>query len=78
MIARLMLILAVPFVLGSLRSVGVGQRVFIGALIGTVFYTLNQSFSYLAVVYSIPPLLATAIPGFVMLGLAMFFIRRLN
>lgn len=73
-----MLTLAVPFVLGSLRSVGVGQRVFIGAMIGTVFYTLNQSFSFMAVVYDIPPLLATAIPGFVMIGLTVFLIRRLH
>lgn len=74
----LMLIIAVPFVLGSLREVSVGQRVFVGTMIGTLFYTLSQSFSYLSVVYRIEPFLATVMPGLIMLAAAYYFIRRLN
>ena len=77
-ITVLMMIIAVPFVLGSLREVSVGQRVFVGAIIGTVFYTLNQSFSYLSIVYKIEPLIATTVPGLVMLMIGVYFIRRLH
>jgi len=73
-----MLIIAVPFVLGSLRDVSVGQRVFIGAIIGTIFYTLNQSFSYLSIVYKIDPFLATALPGLIIFSLGYYYIRQLN
>ncbi len=77
-ITVIMLIMAVPFVLGSLRQVSVGQRVFVGTLIGTVFFTLNQSFSSLAVVYKIEPLIATAMPGLIVFGITYYFLRRLN
>ena len=73
-----MLLLAVPFVLGSLREVGVGQRVFVGTLLGTVFYVVNQTFSHMSVVYSFEPLVATLAPVVMMAILAIFLIRRLN
>lgn len=73
-----MLILAVPFVLGSLREVGVGQRVFVGTLIGTVFYVLNQSFSQMSIVYKIDPFLATTLPGVVMFLIGFYQLRKLN
>jgi len=73
-----MLILAVPFVLGSLRETGVGQRVFVGTLIGTVFYVLNQSFSQLSIVYKIDPFLATTLPGVVMFMIGFYLVKKLN
>lgn len=73
-----MLIIAVPFVLGSLREASVGQRVFIGTIIGTIFYTLNQSFSYLSIVYKIEPFVATVLPGLIMFALGYYFTRQLN
>ena len=73
-----MLILAVPFVLGSLRETSVGQRVFVGTLIGTVFYVLNQSFSQLSIVYKIDPFLATTLPGVVMFMIGFYQVKKLN
>ena len=73
-----MLFLAVPFVLGSLREVGVGQRVFVGTIIGTVFYALNQSFAYMAVIYSIEPVLATSVPALVMFFVGLWYLRRID
>ena len=73
-----MLILAVPFVLGSLRETGVGQRVFVGTLIGTVFYVLNQSFSQMSIVYKIDPFLATTLPGIVIFLIGFYQVKKLN
>ena len=73
-----MLLITVPFVLGSLREVSVGQRIFVGAMIGVVFYVLNQAFSHLSIVYSFEPLVAVLTPGIAMLALGIFMIRRVN
>ena len=73
-----MLIIAVPFVLGSLRETGVGQRVFVGTLIGTVFYVLNQAFAQMSIVYKIDPILATTLPGIVMFMIGFYQVKKLN
>lgn len=72
-----MVFLAVPFVFGSLRSVGVGQRTMVGALIGIAFYLLNQVFSHVGMAYQLPPLLGAALPTLLFFGLAMWLMRRL-
>ncbi|MEW8310436.1 MAG: LptF/LptG family permease, partial [Candidatus Thiodiazotropha taylori] len=59
-----------------LRSVSVGQRVFVGAMLGIVFYLLNRAFSYMAVVYSFNALFATALPLLFFMGLAWWMFRR--
>ena len=73
-----MLLITVPFVLGSLREVSVGQRVFVGAMIGVVFYVLNQAFSHMSIVYQFEPLIAVLTPGVAMLALGIYMIRRVN
>ncbi|MEW8624981.1 MAG: LPS export ABC transporter permease LptG [Candidatus Thiodiazotropha sp.] len=76
LVTLVMLLLSIPFVFGSLRSVSVGQRVFVGAMLGIVFYLLNRAFSYMAVVYSFNALLATALPLLFFIGLAWWMFRR--
>jgi lipopolysaccharide export system permease protein len=76
LVTLVMLLLSIPFVFGSLRSVSVGQRVFVGAMLGIVFYLLNRAFSYMAVVYSFNALLATALPLLLFMGLAWWMFRR--
>jgi lipopolysaccharide export system permease protein len=76
LVTMVMLFLSIPFVFGSLRSVGVGQRVFVGAMLGLVFYLLNRAFSYMAVVYSLNALFATLFPLLLFLFLAVWLFRR--
>lgn len=71
-----MLLLAVPFVFGPLRSVSIGQRILVGFLVGLAFFLVNQAFSHLGVVYNIPPLLSAALPAGVFLLLALLMLRR--
>jgi len=71
-----MVFLAVPFVFGSMRSIGVGQRVFAGSIIGTVFFLFSKILSHMAVVYEMNALFAATFPAFVMLGLAFWLFRR--
>ncbi|MBL3590544.1 MAG: LPS export ABC transporter permease LptG [gamma proteobacterium endosymbiont of Lamellibrachia anaximandri] len=78
LVTLVMLFLSVPFVFGALRSVSIGQRIFTGAVIGTVFYLVNRAFSYLAVVYDINPLFAASFPTLLCLFLAFWFFRRVH
>jgi lipopolysaccharide export system permease protein len=75
LVTLVMLFLSVPFVFGSLRSVGIGQRVFIGAMLGVAFYLLNRAFSYMAVVYSLNALAANVIPMSIFFGYALWKMR---
>jgi lipopolysaccharide export system permease protein len=71
-----MLLLAVPFVFGPLRSVSIGQRILVGFLVGLAFFLVNQAFNHLGVVYNIPPLLSASLPAMVFLLLALVMLRR--
>lgn len=73
-----MLIMAIPFVLGSMRSVSIGQRIIVGIMLGTGFFLLTRAFSYMAVVYDIAPFLASALPSMVFLGLSVWMLRRVR
>lgn len=71
-----MMVLAVPFVLGSLRSAGRGQRVFLGALLGSAYFLLNRAMSFGAVAYDLSPLVTALVPAALFLMLALIALRR--
>ncbi|MBT8117526.1 MAG: LPS export ABC transporter permease LptG, partial [Gammaproteobacteria bacterium] len=60
--ALVMLFISVPFVFGNLRSVGAGQRIFFGILIGFSFYIFTQLSAQMGQVYGLHPLLAMLLP----------------
>lgn len=70
-----MILLAIPFVFGSLRTVSVGQRIVIGALIGIGFYLFNGIFGRVGLVYNLPPLLSALTPT-VLVYLAWYGLMR--
>ncbi|KAB7628340.1 LPS export ABC transporter permease LptG [Alkalilimnicola sp. S0819] len=57
-----MLLLTVPLVFGSLRTVGAGQRIFIGVLIGIGFFLANRLLNHAGLVYGLPPVLSALLP----------------
>ncbi len=78
LVTLVMVFLSVPFVFGVLRSVGIGQRVFIGTLIGALFFLLNKVFEHMAVVYELNPLFAASFPGLAVFGAALWYFRRMH
>ncbi len=76
-VTLVMVFLAVPFVFGVLRSVGIGSRIFAGTLIGTTFFLLNKVFNHMAVVYELSPLFAAAFPLILVMGLAFWMMRKI-
>jgi lipopolysaccharide export system permease protein len=73
-----MILLALPFVFGSMRAVGVGQRIMIGALIGIAFYLVNGVFSRVGLIYEIPPFVSAATPTMMVYLIWFWMMRRLK
>ena len=71
-----MVVLAVPMVMRANRSVTVGQRVLVGALIGLGFHLLNQATGHLGVVYEVPPILSATGPALLMSFAAFYLLAK--
>lgn len=68
--------LAVPFVLGPLRSCSRGLRLLVGIIVGFLFHLLNALFCPLVTVVNIPPSLAVIVPPMVFLCLSIYLAVR--
>lgn len=71
-----MVFAALPFVFGSLRSVGIGQRLLIGVLTGLGFYLINQAASYVGLVYGLNAMLVGVTPTLLLLIASLLVMRR--
>ncbi len=71
-----MVVLALSFIFGPLRSVTMGTRVLMGVGAGFSFYVLDQLFGPLALVYQLPPWLGALTPPLLTLAIALLLLRR--
>ncbi|MEQ9893123.1 LPS export ABC transporter permease LptG [Pectobacterium aroidearum] len=73
-----MMLMAVSFIFGPLRSVSAGSRIVIGISFGFLFYLLNEIFRPLSLVYGIPPILGAILPSsvFLFISVALLLKRR--
>ena len=67
---------AVPFAFGSLRSGGLGKRLFIGIVFALGFWLVQTQFVRLAGVYKFDFRIAYLIPPMIMLGVSAALFRR--
>ncbi len=70
-----MILLAICVVKCEARTVGLGQRVFIGALIGVSFHLINQVSGHLGIVYDVPAFVSVTLPTLLVLS---YIFYRLN
>lgn len=73
-----MILLAVPFAFGPLRSASLGLKILVGVLVGFGFHFLNSVFGPLTTVVGLDPLLAAALPTTIFFILASFMVLRLG
>jgi len=73
-----MMLLAIPFIFGSMRSVSMGSRLLVGTLIGIGFYLFNHSLGQLGIVYSIPPFLSATMPTICAVAITSYMLRRIR
>jgi len=76
--ALIMLLIAMPFVFGPLRSVGVGQRLLVGILLGLGFHLFNQALNYTVLGYGLNPLISALLPSLFFTVGGVLAIRKLR
>lgn len=74
----IMTVLAIPFVIGPLRTTGAGQRMFVGMVVGVLFFLLNELTLSTGRVYGLSPLLSAWLPTVLLAATAMIWLVYLN
>ena len=74
-IASLVLV-AISFVFGPLRSVTMGYRVFAGVVVGVVFRTMQDLLGPASIVFGFNPLLAVIVPVLLLSLIGVILLRR--
>lgn len=73
-----MSLLAIPFVVGSLRSTGTGQRLFVGILLGVAFFLMNEIVGSSGQVYGLEPWATAMLPTLILALITLFALDRVN
>ncbi|PSW02665.1 LPS export ABC transporter permease LptG [Photobacterium lipolyticum] len=71
-----MMLLALSFVFGPLRSVTMGARVLSGVIFGFAFYISNEVFGPMSLVYRLHPVIGALGPSMVFLVITFYLLRR--
>ncbi len=71
-----LVLIAISFIFGPLRSVTMGQRVFTGVMIGVAFFIAQRLFGPSSLVFGFSPLFAVLIPIIVCVTIGVFLLKR--
>ncbi len=71
-----MLLVALSFIFGPLRSVSMGARIMMGVLTGILFFITNEVLGSLSLVYQLPPILGAVMPSVLFITVAWYFIKK--
>lgn len=71
-----MMLLAIPFIFGPLRSSTMGSKLLLGATIGFGFYIINRFLGSLSQIYQFSSLAAALLPTVLFAMLGLYFMRR--
>jgi len=67
---------AMPFAFGAMRSGGLGKRIFIGMLLAIGWYFLQKAMVNFGTVYGLPPLPANLLPAILLALVAWLYFRK--
>jgi lipopolysaccharide export system permease protein len=71
-----MLLVALSFIFGPLRSVSMGARIMMGVITGILFFVCNEVLGSLSLVYQFPPLIGAITPSILFVSIAWYFIGK--
>ncbi|EYU13536.1 LPS export ABC transporter permease LptG [Photorhabdus aegyptia] len=71
-----MMLMALSFIFGPLRSVPMGVRIVTGITFGFLFYVLNEIFGPLSLVYNMPAVLAALLPSLLFLIVSIYLLLK--
>lgn len=76
LVTAALVLMAISFIFGPLRSVTLGQRVFTGVLVGFVFRIAQDLLGPSSLVFGFPPLLAVVLPAAICAVAGIWLLRR--
>jgi len=71
-----MLLVALSFIFGPLRSVSMGARIMMGVVTGILFFVSNEVLGSLSLVYQFPPIIGAISPSLLFVSLAWYFLNK--
>ncbi len=71
-----MLLVALSFIFGPLRSVSMGARIMMGVITGLLFHVSNQVLGSVSLVYQLPPIFGATMPSILFILLAFYFMNK--
>lgn len=71
-----MLLVALSFIFGPLRSVSMGARIMMGVFTGILFFISNEVLGSLSLVYQLPPIFGAMMPSVLFISIAWYFIGK--
>ncbi|WP_118796097.1 LPS export ABC transporter permease LptG [Haemophilus haemolyticus] len=71
-----MMLLALSFIFGSLRSVTAGARIVTGICFGFLFYVVNEIFGQMSVVYNMPAVFGALMPSLLFIVMIWWLLSR--
>ena len=72
----LLVLCALPFGFGALRSGGLGKRLFLGVIVAIAWYFIQRAIISTGTVFGAPPLIVNLIPALLLLAIAIWYYRR--
>ena len=73
-----MVLLAIPFVFGSVRHVSIGKQILLGFLVGITFYIVSRLIGQIGLVYGVPAILSALLPNLLVIVLTIWSYRKIR
>ena len=72
----LLVLAALPFAFGTLRSGGLGKRLFLGVIVAIAWYFIQRAIISTGTVFGAPPFVVNLIPALLLLAIPVWYYRR--
>ncbi|GBE10697.1 lipopolysaccharide export system permease protein LptG [bacterium BMS3Bbin12] len=73
-----MILVAIPFLFGPLRSVSTGLRITLGGTVGLAFYLISQISGYMGLLLGLNPAVTALAPATLLLVIGLWALRRVR
>ena len=73
-----MVLLAIPFVFGSVRHISIGRQILLGFLVGLSYYMVSRLVGQAGLVYGVPAIISALIPTLLVIGITVWSYRRIR
>ena len=73
-----MVLLAVPFVFGSVRHISIGKQIVLGFMVGLAFFLGSRLIGQAGLVYGVPAVVSALLPTLIVIALSLWSYRRIH